>query len=269
MLLRSLLTAALAHAGAPALAQACMAQSGASATPVVELYTSEGCNSCPPADRWLSALKADPAPVALAFHVDYWDSLGWVDRFASPAYTQRQARQQAVNGSRYSYTPQVVVNGVDRKDWASLKGLPAARAPAGVQIKLMRGADTFTATIQSNTGTRLAAYWAVTESGHSSVVKAGENAGATLRHDHVVRELQPVAAWAAEAGMPTTLQFRPTVPTEPVRARGQPGGAQRRHRAAGAGAQARLLISRPSAARRAASHPVQAWPRRGRSGCGR
>ena len=59
--------------------------------PVVELYTSEGCNSCPPADRWLSKLKADPTVVALAFHVDYWDRLGWKDRFASAAFTQRQA----------------------------------------------------------------------------------------------------------------------------------------------------------------------------------
>ena len=63
--------------------------------PVVELYTSEGCNSCPPADRWLSQLKTDPDVVALAFHVDYWDRLGWKDRFASAAFTARQAEQQA------------------------------------------------------------------------------------------------------------------------------------------------------------------------------
>ena len=74
---------------------------------MVELYTSEGCSSCPPADRWLSALKDGPPVVALAFHVDYWDRLGWKDRNASPAYTRRQAAQQRFNGARFSYTPQV------------------------------------------------------------------------------------------------------------------------------------------------------------------
>ena len=62
-----------------------MIRSGAQVVPLVELYTSEGCSSCPPADRWLSSLRRDPAVVALAFHVDYWDRLGWKDRFASAA----------------------------------------------------------------------------------------------------------------------------------------------------------------------------------------
>ena len=97
--------------------EACTATSPRTTAPVVELYTSEGCNSCPPADRWLSKLKADPTVVALAFHVDYWDRLGWKDRFASAAFTQRQAAQQATNGARFSYTPQVVVDGRDRTDW--------------------------------------------------------------------------------------------------------------------------------------------------------
>jgi len=199
----------LAAAALPVQAQTCAASSSAQVTPVVELYTSEGCNSCPPADRWLSALKAEPGAVALAFHVDYWDSLGWVDRFASPAYTQRQARQQTVNGSRYSYTPQVVINGQDRKDWPSLGSRLPAAAAAGVQIVLARHGEQITATVQSNGSARLAAYWAVTENGHSSAVRAGENAGVSLKHDHVVRELSPVAAWAAAAGQVTTLQFRP------------------------------------------------------------
>src|SRR4029079_8835382 len=78
--------AALAAAATPALAaEACSARSAATMPPVVELYTSEGCNSCPPSDRWLSKLKAEPGVVALAFHVDYWDRLGWKDRFGSAA----------------------------------------------------------------------------------------------------------------------------------------------------------------------------------------
>src|ERR1700716_3558153 len=76
------------HGSARAV-EACTAASTRQVTPVVELYTSEGCTSGPPADRWLSKLKDDPAVVALAFHVDYWDRLGWKDRFASAAFTAR------------------------------------------------------------------------------------------------------------------------------------------------------------------------------------
>ena len=104
------IAAVVGHGSARAV-DACTAASTRQVPPVVELYTSEGCNSCPPADRWLSKLKADPAVVALAFHVDYWDRLGWKDRFASAAFTARQAAQQASNGARFSYTPQVVVDG--------------------------------------------------------------------------------------------------------------------------------------------------------------
>ncbi|MBW8760959.1 MAG: DUF1223 domain-containing protein [Burkholderiales bacterium] len=66
-------------------------------------------SSCPPADRWLSSLKGQPGVIAAAFHVDYWNGLGWPDRFSSPAYTERQKQGVGVNGSRYAYTPQIVV----------------------------------------------------------------------------------------------------------------------------------------------------------------
>ena len=211
----ALLFTALACASLGAQAQTCSARSPAHSTPVVELYTSEGCNSCPPADRWLSALSAKHEVVALAFHVDYWDRLGWADRFASPAFTQRQAQQQAVNGSRYSYTPQVVVNGVDRKDWPGVSLDAAARPSAGVQIGLARQGNQLTATVQASSSARLSAYWAVTENGHTTAVKGGENSGVMLKHDHVVRELQPVPAWAAAAGVATTLQFQPTIAATP------------------------------------------------------
>jgi hypothetical protein len=186
----------------------CSARSAATVAPVVELYTSEGCSSCPPADRWLGALKTRPEVVALAFHVDYWDRLGWKDRFASAAFTQRQMQQQAVNGARFSYTPQVVIDGHDRKDWprATIAG---SRAPASVRIELVRDGDRVAAQV-TNAGDRvqrLAAYWAVTESGHRTAVKAGENEGATLPHDFVVRTFQPVAAWKAEAGGTHRLGF--------------------------------------------------------------
>lgn len=189
----------------------CTARSGATITPVVELYTSEGCSSCPPADRWLSRMAPDAAVVALAFHVDYWDRLGWKDRFASPAHTARQTQQQAANGARFSYTPQVVVEGTDRKDWPDVRLPLKAGNAAQVQVSLAREGERFTASVHPLAGgpLKLAAYWAVTELNHVTTVKAGENEGATLRHDFVVREYALVAAWAARADMPVSLSFTP------------------------------------------------------------
>ena len=204
--------AGLAAASAQA-AETCSARSAATVTPVVELYTSEGCNSCPPADQWLSRLKGSPAVVALAFHVDYWDRLGWADRFASSRYTQRQAQQQLSSGARFSYTPQVLFDGADRPDWSGLSAATAQRSrpAAPVDVTLARDGNHFNATIATlpapGAPKRLAAYWAVTENSHVSAVKAGENSGVTLKHDYVVREYQPVAAWATQADAPTTLQF--------------------------------------------------------------
>ena len=212
--LRAVMALTCASALWPAMAQtsaACTARSAATVTPVVELYTSEGCNSCPPADKWLSRLKGDPNIVGLAFHVDYWDRLGWKDRFASPAYTQRQAQQQASNGARFSYTPQVVLDGRDHQDWHSAPppSSAKARAAATVSLALARDGALVTATVQpiANAPARLAAFWAVTEDGHVTAVKAGENEGVTLPHDFVVREYKPVAAWDAQPGTPVQLSF--------------------------------------------------------------
>jgi hypothetical protein len=210
--LAALIIAAPALVVAPAAAApTCTAQSPAYAVPVVELYTSEGCNSCPPADRWLSKLKGDAGIVALAFHVDYWDRLGWKDRFASPDYTRRQAQQQASNGARFSYTPQVVVDGIDRPDWRS-RAAPDSqrgRAQARVQIVLSRDGRRVSASVWARAGApdRLAAFWAVTENDHRSDVKAGENSGVSLHHDFVVRAYEAVSAWTPRAEAPTTLQF--------------------------------------------------------------
>ena len=200
--------AATAGLGAVA-AETCTAKSSTAITPVVELYTSEGCNSCPPADRWLSKLKAEPNVVALAFHVDYWDRLGWKDRFASAAYSERQAVQQRSNGARFSYTPQVVVNGRDRPDWPSVAKPMAASADAPVQIELSHDGDRVNATVAASPRApkRLAAYWAVTEQGYKSDVRAGENEGVTLHHDFVVRDYKPVAAWITEADAPRSLSL--------------------------------------------------------------
>ncbi len=209
------LSIAAASAALAAPTAKCSAHSTASVAPVVELYTSEGCNSCPPADRWLSTLKAEPGVVALAFHVDYWDRLGWKDRFASPEFTRRQAEQQRTSGTRFSYTPQVIVDGADRRDWPGLGRAIATTTTraAPVDVQLSGDGNRFTATVAASAAApaRVTAYWAVTEQGHITAVKAGENDGVTLNHDFVVREYRPVAAWDPHAdGASTTLRFDAT-----------------------------------------------------------
>src|SRR3954471_24065910 len=161
--------AVFASAGAIAGTNAmCQAKSPATLTPVVEVYTSEGCSSCPPADKWLAKLKDDAAKgrvVAEGFHVGYWDYIGWVDRFASPAYTDRQRQLASWNRLSSIYTPQIVRNGQDWRDERVL----LAPEPAKASIKLQKtGDDSFAANVTPTDGTGAwAAYWTVTEHGHN------------------------------------------------------------------------------------------------------
>lgn len=190
----------------------CSAQSAATVTPVLELYTSEGCSSCPPADKWLSTFKDKPPAGAViqAFHVGYWDYIGWVDRFAAPAHTSRQRQIAAWNQQRSIYTPQAVLNGADWRGWWNNKP-PASAKPAQAQIALKQLApDQFEAVVLPSAGAPASwsAYWTITEHGHSSKVKAGENAGETLAHDFVVRQYTPVGEYRTEAAKPQKLSFR-------------------------------------------------------------
>jgi hypothetical protein len=141
--------AALLAGGAHASKAVCKAESPVALTPVIELYTSEGCSSCPPADRWLSSLKARAAgggAVVQAFHVSYWDYIGWIDRFASPAHTVRQRAIAAQNGKSGVYTPQLVRNGQDWRDYSrALDGGEPARARIMLQKKST--GDAFEATV--------------------------------------------------------------------------------------------------------------------------
>jgi hypothetical protein len=225
---RSRLAAVLAAAAAPLAGAAlaaggsdggavCKAQSGPTSPTVVELYTSEGCSSCPPADRWLSTLKGRPDVLPLAFHVNYWDRLGWTDRFATPEATARQYDLAHRAGENGVYTPQVIVDG---QDWRSWPRLPkAGGAGAAVGVTLLREGGVVTAQVASTTGgpSQLAGSWAVLEDNHDSKVRSGENAGETLRHDHVVRLYKPVGAWAAGQGTKTQLSVSAGVAQTPRR----------------------------------------------------
>ncbi|MGV2287356.1 DUF1223 domain-containing protein [Trinickia sp. YCB016] len=205
---------------------ACSAHSPAHRVALIELYSSEGCSSCPPADRWLSQLH-DGSPgadfVPLELHVDYWNSLGWTDRFSQHRFTVRQQDLAAFAGGHLIYTPEVFVAGREMRDWGAsefdgrLRELAAQPAQADVTIRLApatpgavsqasgagvgaaAGVKTHTFgvdaqfTAHSTAPRTLNAYVAVYENQVSSQVDAGENHGATLHHDRVVREwLGPV-----------------------------------------------------------------------------
>lgn len=172
----------------------CEAKSGPTLTPVIELYTSEGCSSCPPTDQWLSTLKGKPV-VAEAFHVAYWDYIGWKDRFAQATFTNRQKDIAARLHASSIYTPQLVRNG---QDWHDTKNINEPQKPAKASIRVQRVGDTdgFEARVEPTDGnTTWTAYWTVTEDGHSSRVKAGENAGEFLQHDFVVRQYTPLGRY--------------------------------------------------------------------------
>jgi hypothetical protein len=185
------------------LADACRAVSGAGTGALVELYTSEGCSSCPPAERWLGTLaSAEIAAgrlVPLALHVGYWDHLGWKDPYAQPAFVARQQAIRDRHRARSIYTPQVVVAGRDFREWygfgfaSELKRIQAQPARATLALSLDRSAAggpryAVESTVP-NPADRPDAelYLALTESGLSNQVKAGENRGETLHHAHVVR----------------------------------------------------------------------------------
>ncbi len=203
----SVLCIAAVLAAAPvagAIAADCHVASGADTAALVELYTSEGCSSCPPADRWLSAFAGhrDPRVVPIAFHVQYWDSLGWKDRFGDPRYTGRQEAQGKLSGARFVYTPQVMVAGRDFPDWRRDSGFEKAieaihrrHARATLAIAARTAADgtisgTVTATLDpALPPTHLALVVAVVQGGLSSRVTAGENRGEHLAHEFVTRDM--------------------------------------------------------------------------------
>jgi hypothetical protein len=197
---------------------ACKTTSAATVTPVIELYTSEGCSSCPPSDQWLSTLKAPTAQghaVVQAFHVAYWDYIGWVDRFANPAHTVRQKHIARLNGLPGIYTPQWVRDGQDWKGYERMTSAPLGETSRTRNVLQRTGTESFEAMVApSDSMSNWSAYWSVTEHGHSSKVKAGEHAGEYLKHDFVVRQYVPVGDYKG----PKTLTFN-NVPGTPEHAR--------------------------------------------------
>jgi hypothetical protein len=185
-------SAAILSSGAPLLAGEVSFESEPTKTRLLELYTSEGCSSCPPAEKWLSSLKDSPrlwrdfAP--LAFHVDYWDRLGWRDPYATKQWTERQYRYSVLWNSSSVYTPGFVLDG---KEWQNHR-LPATSSDTpGILRVTLRNQTTVDAHFASINGevTPLELHVAQLGFGLVSHVRAGENSGRKLEHDFVVRSL--------------------------------------------------------------------------------
>jgi hypothetical protein len=186
-------------------AASCTVESGARRVALLELYTSEGCDSCPPTDRWVSALPGrglDPARVVtLGFHVDYWNYLGWSDPFAKAEYSARQRAASQRNRATVVYTPQLLLNGadfrrgifkddIDGRVTAVNQQQPGAR----ISLKLATGPAALSvqgAAVVPEVSRREDAqvFLAVYENRLATAVASGENRGKQLRHDFVVRAL--------------------------------------------------------------------------------
>lgn len=167
-------------------------------TPVVELYTSEGCSSCPPADRFLAELGAHIGPgfhaVPLAFHVDYWNRLGWPDPFSKKQYTDRQRWIAHVNRQFSIYTPELAVSGRETRNGAQIydriRKYNATPANVGIQLQVERSTPhRFHAeiTFDNASESTVEGYIAIYENGIIRKIGGGENRGATLHHEFLVR----------------------------------------------------------------------------------
>lgn len=178
-------------------------ESGAYQTHLLELYTSEGCSSCPPAEAWLrnkdvSEFKRSSV-IPLAFHVTYWDYIGWKDPFAAKQYDQRQRKMVLQEGGRTVYTPQFFINSQTKRgmnssiEWLTNKGkrlsvvkIKASLKTLGQSLRIKLYLKKLASNIDDVVRVGVVAY----ENGIQSTISAGENEGRVGRHQYLVRELQ-------------------------------------------------------------------------------
>lgn len=208
---RSLLIGGAATAGVAVTAagSALAKPPGAAEGPwTIELFTSQGCSSCPPADAYLGTLAKRPDIVALSFHVDYWDYIGWKDSFATRATTERQRAYARVLRQRYVYTPEMVVDGIGHdtgRERAGIERLLAEaqrRSPKRATPELSRsqsGALTVKLAAFPLEGTPADVTLAIYDRRHSTPVDSGENRGRMLDNFNIVRRLDVLSRWDGTA----------------------------------------------------------------------
>ena len=186
---------------------------------LVELYTSEGCSSCPPADRWLSKLTQKPGLwnefIPLSLHVDYWDYIGWQDPFADKRYTQRQYNYYHTENLSSIYTPGVLFNGQEWRSWRQDNWPEPAQKGAG-QLSIHVEDDTLSANYQTQIAKSQSLILNIAILGFdlTSEIDAGENHGKKLKHDFVVLGYRTAALQPNETGFSTQQNITlPTVTT--------------------------------------------------------
>ncbi len=197
--LLSLAAALFASAAAPAQEAA---PDGAQRQVVVELFTSQGCSSCPPADALLAELAARDDVIALALHVDYWDYIGWKDTFADPAFTARQKGYAKAHGRRMVYTPQMIVGGVHQA--IGTKGMKVADliahhrdVPQQIALDVARGAGqlSIAAQVREAVAGPLNIHVVRYRDKEQVTVRKGENAGRTLDYSNIVTDWHVAGQW--------------------------------------------------------------------------
>lgn len=203
LLSNSLALPAPAPAPAPALDMEAGSAAFAEHHPVViELYTSQGCSSCPPADALMAELVNRPDVIALALHVDYWDYIGWTDSFADAAFTKRQKAYARAVGSRTIYTPQMIVEG--QEHLVGLRPMELAELirshsdlPSNVRFSFTREGNTVRIRIEAQPPLSQTAVVQIVRyrPEETVTIEHGENAGKTIRYNNIVTEWQPVAEW--------------------------------------------------------------------------
>jgi len=188
-------------------------------TVVVELFTSQGCSSCPPADEILGELAKEDNVIALALHVDYWDYIGWKDQFAQSKFTNRQRDYARAAGERTIYTPQMIIGGKDHVIGsrpmliAKLLSEHAARTPA-VNVQLKRQGTTVTIEADSVANLRrAAAVQLVTYRPNATVdIGRGENAGRRITYHNIVQEWIDIGSWNGDGTFKANAEVPADVP---------------------------------------------------------
>ena len=184
---------------------AAMGQAIAQSKPVVvvELYTSQGCSSCPPADEFMATLVANPDVIALALHVDYWDYIGWKDEFANAAFTDRQKDYARAIGSRTIYTPQMIVNGIDRVEGNNPEAVESLvrmhlMENSGVSLMLQRDGNRLIVRGSGDMARPLTVNLVRYVPNETVTIERGENAGLTMDYHNIVTEFTTIGEWSGE-----------------------------------------------------------------------
>ena len=182
---------------------------------VVELYTSQGCTACPPADEFLAMLASDPRILPLALHVDYWDYIGWADKFAQPMFTDRQRAYAKAVGSRTIYTPQFIIGGADRIEGFApeeIAGRLRDHLAAGPTVRLTLTREGERLVIRAEADPPLTEPVRVQlvryKPEETVTIERGENAGKTITYRNIVTSWERLEDWSGEAPLELSTPFK-------------------------------------------------------------